>query len=607
MVAFKMAAPNTPTTTTTTNSTGDKSSSELRHNPAFKKLAVIVLSFIPAFFVLSIINVIFTHAFVLSSYLSTSAAAAIIGGGDNAVGEPTNKRAAKQKTVYYYVSPTQEDLDKILIELESSEPLPDTTIHYYVGEKSATKRVQTVIASLQSLMKQQRTTGVDTALKDMGELTEAYESFGKRFDEDIAHYHTTANNNNNNNNNNAEEEEATTTTLVLEHLSQFMKRKSLLDLDRNAMMDLFEDVIEDVNVLLNDDVLLRNSNQALMKLLNSKTSSNNGGSSSSSCDSVFLDLAKGNPTPELETVAASAAAAAAAAATKESTTQKTVHDDAIITKDTARESDLYERIESIKEILSRRELSAGGNKNHNPIDDEGVAEIRSEVYTMALILLENRQAALAHEKELRQHLMEETSSLASSIESNQEDEDDTDNAMCASPVMVEKMVHRGLDSIRSQADLQSALITTVFTILADESSEHGEFKQIMDALDKEMKDIDVPRIDFDKKSSAVDEDDESKNRPLKSGKKKTFSYVVDGPLLHQGIAGGIDSFVELISGYNDRIDEFLDYIMSRQGVSVGTATAEAVSNFIRKVPLPEVDRLRQSGILGGRIRSLVEE
>jgi hypothetical protein len=83
--------------------------------------------------------------------------------------------------------------------------------------------------------------------------------------------------------------------------------------------------------------------------------------------------------------------------------------------------------------------------------------------------------------------------------------------------------------------------------------------------------------------------------------------VVDGPLLHQGLAGSIDSFVELISGYNDYVDEFFDYIMSRQGVSVGAATADSISNFMRKVSLPELEKLRQSGILGGRIRSLVEE
>ncbi|KAK1736673.1 hypothetical protein QTG54_012695 [Skeletonema marinoi] len=399
----------------------------------------------------------------------------------------------------------------------------------------------------------------------MDELTEAYESFVTRFEEDIAHYH-------------ANEEE---TEVQLDYLPQFMKRKSLLDLDRGSMEDLFEDVMADLNVLLKDDVILRNSNQALMKVLSSNGSNDNV---VSSCDATFLDLDKGNPTPELEAVAAP----------KQTATATKVHKP-VITEDTARESDLYERIESIKEILSRRELS--GDKN--PIDDEGVAGIRSQVAAVVSTLLENRKAALDASKEIQQHLLEETS--LASIESSPED--DVDDTMCASPVMVEKMVQRGLDSIRSQADLQSTLITTVFNVVANES-EDDDFKQIMGALDEEMSDIDVAKIDFSNKSS---EDEENKNMPPKSDKRQTLSYVVDGPLLHQGLAGSIDSVVELISGHNDYVDEFFDYIMSRQGVSVGAATADSISNFMRKVPLPELEKLRQSGILGGRIRSLVEE
>jgi len=573
-----MAATNTPPPP----STGDNNSSsmstltqQLLHKPAFKKLAVIIVTFIPAFIGLSIINVIFTHAFVLSSYLfgttttTTPAAGFGVIGGDSgnvaAIPKRAKEQGSKKQVKTVYVPPTQQDLENILIELESSEPLPISSNNIINNGESSVNRVKSAIASLQSLM-EQKTDRDATALKDMDELTEAYESFVTRFEEDIAHYH-------------ANEEEGT--EVQLDYLPKFMKRKSLLDLDRGSMEDLFEDVLSDLNVLLKDDVILRNSNQALMKVLSSNESSDNV---ASSCDSTFLDLAEGKPTPELEAVVAPKTTAAAAAVHKP-----------VITEDTARESDLYERIDSIKEILSRRELS--GDKN--PIDDEGVAGIRSQVAAVVSTLLENRKAALDASKEIQQHLLEETS--LASIESSPEE--DADNTMCASPVMVEKMVQRGLDSIRSQADLQSTLITTVFGVVADES-EDDDFKQIMVALDEEMSDIDVPRIDFSKKSGG---EEASKNMPPKSDKRKTLSYVVDGPLLHQGLAGSIDSFVELISGYNDYVDEFFDYIMSRQGVSVGAATADSISNFMRKVSLPELEKLRQSGILGGRIRTLVEE
>ena len=42
-------------------------------------------------------------------------------------------------------------------------------------------------------------------------------------------------------------------------------------------------------------------------------------------------------------------------------------------------------------------------------------------------------------------------------------------------------------------------------------------------------------------------------------------------------------------------------------MSVGTAKVDGAPAAIRKVPLPDLERLTKSGILGGRIRSLIEE
>jgi len=497
------------------------------------------------------------------------------GGDDDTKAAAIPKRAGKQKrrVKTVYVPPTQDDLEQLLLELESSEPLPNNANinnnKNNNGEMSSMKRAQSAIAALQSLVEQKTSvgTGADTTMKDVEELTEAYESFVARFEEDIAKYH----------------DNEVKTDRVLVHLSQFMMRKSLLDLDRDAMEDLFTGVNADLYALVEDDVLLRNSNQALLKFFQ------NDASSSSSCDPSFLDLARGNPTPEL--------ASTVDAPQQTVTTATKVKNDVIITEDTARESDLYERIDTIKEILSRRDLSSGDDKD--PIDEEGVAEIRAKISEMVLTLSQNQQDGFATTEEITQHLLKEAS--LPSIGSNPED--DTDSVMCASPAMVEKLVQRGLDSIRGKADLQSALMSTVFSVVAEES-EGDEFQQIMDALDEVVSDIDVPRIDFSGKSYEVED---SKNMTPKSDKRKSLSYVVDGPLLHQGVAGSIDSFVELISGYNDYVDEFFDYIMNRQGVSVGTAAADGISDLARKVPLPEMEKLRQSGILGGRIRTLVEE
>lgn len=538
----------------------------LLDKPALKKLVLIILSFVPAFIALCIINVIFTN--VTYYYLTSSTTANTERRGGN-----IEKKQVK-KTVY--VEPSNDDLEKLLIELDESEPLP--VVHYDSNQgRESTKRAQTVIASLQSLMGYSESSSAD-------DLSEAYETFITRFNQDID-----------------QGEEASADILALEHLPQFMKRKSLLDLDTKSMEVLFQNVIEDLHLLLKNDVMLRNSNQTLMTLLNGgiKKKKQTSKTHVGSCDSTYLDLGKGNPTSELKD--SLIATAAAAGVEKDSSTKKATRaevkddgDDAI-TEDTARQSDLYERIAYFKEILSRRDLSSNTTATTiDPIDEVGVAEVRSQVQTMASTLLKKRQAGIARDAELKQQFLQD--GLSSQPDSSS-------TMMCASPTMVEKMVQQGLDSIRGQGDLQSTLITTVFSAIADESDD-VEFKQIMGALNKEMEEINIPRIDYKEK---IFGEESEPGLTKKTSSKKTLSYVVDGPILHRGVAGRIDSFVELISGYNDHVDELFDYIMSRQGVSVGTATADAVAAAIRKVPLPDLERLTKSGILGGRIRSLIEE
>ncbi len=560
----------------------------LLDKPALKKLAVIILSFIPAFIALSIINVIFTN--VTYYYLSSGSSLSSSTSSANTERRGGNKKKQVKKTVY--VEPSNDDLQKLLIELEESEPLP--VVHYDSNQgRESTKRAQTVIASLQSLMGYSESSADDdnnAASKDMDDLSEAYETFTTRFNEDIDQIAQGGKD--------AE-------ILALEHLPQFMKRKSLLDLDTKSMEVLFQNVIEDLHLLLKNDVMLRNSNQTLMTLLNGggggiKKKKQTSKTHVGSCDSTYLDLGKGNPTSELKDLLIATTAAAAAgvetdSSTKTATRAEVKDDDDAITEDTARQSDLYERIAYFKEILSRRDISSNTTVI-DPIDEVGVAEVRSQVQAMALTLLKKRQAGIARDAELKQQSVQDGLS-------SQPDDGGGSAMMCASPTMVEKMVQQGLDSIRGQDDLQSTLITTVFSAIADESDD-VEFKQIMDALNKDMEEIGIPRIDYKEK---IFGEESEPGLTKNTSNKKTLSYVIDGPILHRGVAGRIDSLVELISGYNDHVDELFDYIMSRQGVSVGTATADAVAAAIRKVPLPDLERLTKSGILGGRIRSLLEE
>merc|ERR1711862_151511 len=91
--------------------------------------------------------------------------------------------------------------------------------------------------------------------------------------------------------------------------------------------------------------------------------------------------------------------------------------------------------------------------------------------------------------------------------------------------------------------------------------------------------------------------------------RKSISYAVDGPLLHIGFAGWLDSFVDTISGYFDNVDRILDWVVEDSGVSVGTSVLAHLSRILRKVPFPhdQVDMFKSSGILAGRLRTVLEE
>ena len=71
----------------------------------------------------------------------------------------------------------------------------------------------------------------------------------------------------------------------------------------------------------------------------------------------------------------------------------------------------------------------------------------------------------------------------------------------------------------------------------------------------------------------------------------------------------IDSFLDAVSGYNDHVDEVMDWIMGEDGVLVETSAVDAFSTMVRKVSFLEdyVGRTKKVGILGGRTRVLLEE
>ena len=127
-----------------------------------------------------------------------------------------------------------------------------------------------------------------------------------------------------------------------------------------------------------------------------------------------------------------------------------------------------------------------------------------------------------------------------------------------------------------------------------------------------MQEVDVSNIayDGDNGDDSVQQKGPTSSSSWKTG-KKSISYVVDTPLLHRGIANWIDSFIDAVSGYNDNVDALIDWVMGEEETgSVGTSVAGAVSKLVRKVPfVPKEyqEKMKKSGILGGRTRSVLEE
>ncbi|KAK1736672.1 hypothetical protein QTG54_012694 [Skeletonema marinoi] len=85
-----------------------------------------------------------------------AAGSGVIGGdsGNVAAFQKEPKSKAKKRVKPVYVPPTQQDLQNIFIELESSEPLPISSNNIINSGESSVNRVKSAIASLQSLMEQ---------------------------------------------------------------------------------------------------------------------------------------------------------------------------------------------------------------------------------------------------------------------------------------------------------------------------------------------------------------------------------------------------------------------------------------------------------------------
>lgn len=554
-----------------------------------KKICIIFISFLLAVILLSITNIILAHVFIVTTILFPPKTNTNTNNNNN--NSPSSKPKKNIQTKTVYVPPTQDDLERIRQELETSDPLPPENEND--EQNTITHDVQSIIKSTETLLSK-REKVLSVAQNEIDELNDAYVSFEQRLRQDTTQ-HTKI--------------EYDKIIKVLQDqvpsLRELLGRKTFIDLDQKELMELYDGALDDLGWLLKVEdmdeetkkyksILFLNANDVFVKVLNAATSNSTTITAAATCDKSYLALDDDRASSEFANVKSSSA-------TKAADTKKVVDDTSSshVTDDTARESDLYELVQNIKHILSRRDLTAAVKADDvlpSPISDEGVAEIRSTIISpMARTIEEKRKAALTHEDEIRELWVGKIESLKTSLISNNGDKDDGGAAeLCTSPNLVEDMVTGGTEAIRSKNNLRLTLEGVALLAVGDD-------EETTAMLQSKLDEINVPDIDYEGRGDRKPPTDASSS-------KRTLSYLVDGPLLHKGVVGWIDYFVDCISGYDDNIDCILDWVVGEEGKSVGNLVVDSFTKVVRQIPFPSelIGKIRKSGILGGRARSLIE-
>ena len=556
-----------------------------------KKICFIFISFLLAVILLSITNIVLAHVCIVTTILFPSKPTTTNTNNNNNNNSPSTKPKKNVQTKTVYVPPTQDDLERIRQELETSDPLPPE--NEKDEQNTVTHDVQSIIKSTETLLSKHEKV-LSVAQSEIEELNDAYVSFEQRLTQDTTQ-HTKI--------------EYDKIIKVLQDqvpsLRELLGRKTFIDLDQKELMELYDGALDDLSWLLKVDdmdeetmkqksILFLNANDVLFKVLNAATSNSTTITAAATCDKSYLVLDDVKASSDFANVKSSRATTAA-------DTKKVVDDTSSshVTDDTARESDLYELVQNIKHILSRRDLTAAVKADDvlpSPISDEGVAEIRSTIISpVARTIEEKRKAALTHEDEIRESWLDKIKSLKASLISTNGDKDDGGAAeLCTSSDLVEDMVIGGIEAIRSKNDLRSTLESAALLAIGDD-------EETTAMLQSKLDEINVPDIDYEGRGDRKPPTDAPSS-------KRTLSYLVDGPLLHKGVVGWIDYFVDCISGYDDNIDGILDWAVGEEGKSVGNLVVDSFTKVVRQIPFPTelFGKIRTSGILGGRTRSLIE-
>lgn len=569
---------------------------------AIKKIVIISISFVAAVVLLFISNVIFVHLFVAKTILFPPQPKIFV---DPQPKKISTKEAAKSKEkkkknappkVTVYVPPTREDLESLWMELEQEEA-SDPPLQVTVDEdgRRSTARVRSILSSTEDLWNR-RDEELKAAKVEVGELKEAYASFEERLEQETSR------------DMHRNEEMAKNISKQLTFLRSVLRRASFKDLGRKDTEKTLRVAMGDIQWLIGEEGsegLFYNIGDALLNtLVGEKETKSEADGAGPTCNPAYLALDEGVASTEFNPPTKTVAKKPKANEVKPSAPP--------ISNDTLRESHLHALVKNVKNALSRRDLSSyklyEKTPIPNPVNQDSVEEIRATISPMVSTVRTKWDKVLAQEANMRDYWIQRIQALR---KTSVTPGNDRGGAMCASSELVESMVAEGLESFQRRDHLQQSLVNSALRHVGDDPE---AVLALVDAMRKvEVEEI-VPGIVGNDVDGGGREATSTLRRPSPRSfsswtvGRKSIYYVVDGPLLHRGIAGLIDSFADAVAGYNDHVDALMDWAVDEEGVPVGTMIVDTFFRMVRKAPFPDsVYQIKKAGIFAGRMRMVLEK
>jgi hypothetical protein len=227
--------------------------------------------------------------------------------------------------------------------------------------------------------------------------------------------------------------------------------------------------------------------------------------------------------------------------------------------------DMEEHIVQLESLLSRRVVGAG----IDALMPSTMLHVEDILHSKIQVLVRNiHQHVESLEQQLGFRKQQQQNAVSSSSSSSSDGS--TSSSSCFDPKFVTALVHAGLLAMAAHADVRDALQKTTVQWVPTLSD------------DTLILDADLPSVS----SSTSTSSSTNARRGQGANTKQSIAVInvrsiLDSPLLTQTV-GWLDQLVELLGGYNDEVDRYLDSLTVGPGgrdVSVGEVVVESLLQY----------------------------